>query len=104
MGQVVGEETPPPTKGSEKGMLTFHMCPVGGGGGAGNVYQGRHQIQVHGRQGDRAGSGLICSGPPKSQKNSPARVIWGSTRAPTEMELGLQLTAVGLQPTTVGCN
>ena len=28
----------------------------------------------------------------------------GSTRAPTEMELELQLTAVGLQLTAVGCN
>ena len=28
----------------------------------------------------------------------------GSTSAPTEMELELQLTPVGLQPTAVGCN
>ena len=28
----------------------------------------------------------------------------GSTRAPTEMELKLQLMAVGLQPAAVGCN
>ena len=40
----------------------------------------------------------------KKQKKPPARVIWGSIRAPTETELELQLTVAGLQLTAVGCN
>ena len=40
----------------------------------------------------------------QQQQKTPAPVIWGSTRAPTEMELALQLTAFGLQLTAVGCN
>ena len=48
---------------------------------------------------------LITRGVPNSgEKKPPARVIWGSTRGPTEMELELQLTAVGLQLTVVVCS
>ena len=54
-------------------------------------------------------------GPPRGVRNyykkPPARVTGGSTGAPTEMELelqlmavGLQLAAVGLQLAAVGCN
>ena len=48
-----------------------------------------------------------ASGPGGSltqKKQPPARVIWGSTRAPTEMEPKLELTAVGCNRRRLGRN
>ena len=56
-------------------------------------------------RGPKSLSGPRCclnSGVPDYIDKNLQRVIWGSTTAPTEMELELQLTAVGLRLTAVG--
>ena len=65
----------------------------------------RKRKAVRHRDADTCGE--VCHrarGVPNSRKKLPARVIWGSTRAPTEMELELQLTAVGCNQWRLGCN
>ena len=53
------------------------------------------------RPAERMGRGAGARGvpKPKTKQKAPAHVIWGSTRARTEVELELELTGASLQPT-----
>ena len=53
-------------------------------------------------KGTTGGQGTAGGSLTNQIKNPPARVLWRSTKAATEMKLELQLTAVGGQPTAVG--